>query len=325
MRLAVWSVVLVLGTASLASAQRCEDDALSEAAAALLLSAPHDPSGDEVLDAARAAGSDAPTAHALAIHDGNEARVGPWLARLGQRLHAPVACGQARRDERVLVIAAPRAGRLIEDGERLRVETAPGFVDPMLFVEDGAGSVERVELVDGFADLPSGLEPPLRVQLVARGPDGPRPIAERELGPARGRGPGVPELGDDPLETRVAALRERAGSAALRPHRILATVAEAHAQHVCRVGRAAHELEPGRDPRARARARGVEARHVGEVVARGRDVAAAFDALTRSPSHRSALVDRRFTDAGAGIATDAAGRACVVVVLAAWPRLVVGD
>ena len=39
----------------------------------------------------------------------------------------------------------------------------------------------------------------------------------------------------------------------------------------------------------------------------------------------AALLDRRFTDAGAGMATDARGRTCLVVMLAAWPRLVAGE
>ncbi|WP_083457773.1 CAP domain-containing protein [Sandaracinus amylolyticus] len=318
-----WVIVAVLAAPGLARAQRCEDDVLAEAAAAVLMHG-GDPTGAELLAAARHAGSDAPTVHALAIHDGDEGRIGPWLERLGERLRAPVVCGEARRDERWLVIAAPRAGRLVDEGnERFRIELGPGFADPMVFVEDPHGNVERVEPFEGRADVPSDLERPVRVQLVARGPDGPRPVAERRIGgdedPARRT-----SADDEPLDARIEALRSQAHVSPLRPHRVLASVAQAHADAVCRVGRAAHELEPGRDPRARARERGIEARHVGEVIARGADVAGAFLALTRSPSHRSALVDRRFTDAGAGIATDDAGRACVVVVLAAWPRLVVG-
>jgi uncharacterized protein YkwD len=123
----------------------------------------------------------------------------------------------------------------------------------------------------------------------------------------------------------VASVRARAGAPELRPHRLLALAAAEHAEAVCRAGRAAHELERGRDPRARAAERGVEARELGEVIARGANEGAAFAALARSPSHRAALADRRFTDAGAGVATDGRGRACVVVMLASWPRLVIRD
>jgi hypothetical protein len=37
---------------------------------------------------------------------------------------------------------------------------------------------------------------------------------------------------------------------------------------------------------------------------------------------RAALIDRRFTDYGAATAYDTHGAACVVVMLAAWPRLI---
>jgi uncharacterized protein YkwD len=65
---------------------------------------------------------------------------------------------------------------------------------------------------------------------------------------------------------------------------------------------------------------GVRARHVGEVVARGRDRSAAWQALATSPSHHGALTDPRFTDVGIGETTDEEGRTCLVVVLAGWPR-----
>jgi len=58
------------------------------------------------------------------------------------------------------------------------------------------------------------------------------------------------------------------------------------------------------------------------VVARAEDAARAYDALLRSPSHRAALTDVRFTDAGLGESRDAQGSTCLVVVLAAWPRAV---
>jgi uncharacterized protein YkwD len=42
--------------------------------------------------------------------------------------------------------------------------------------------------------------------------------------------------------------------------------------------------------------------------------------MFRSPSHRLAVTDKRFTDVGIGQAFDAKGHSCVVVLLAAWPR-----
>jgi uncharacterized protein YkwD len=97
-------------------------------------------------------------------------------------------------------------------------------------------------------------------------------------------------------------------------------VAERHARSVCDSGRVAHELRPGRDPESRLAEAGVSARLVGETIARSTDSSSAFGALQRSPSHLMTLLDRRFTDAGVGLARDRAGRCCAVVLLASWPR-----
>lgn len=322
---ALLTVLLLLGPAATASAQ-CEDEVLSAVAAELVL-AGGEPTGDELLAAARRAGESAPTVHGLAIRDADTTRMRTWLRALSARLHAPVACGAAQTADRILAIAAPRGGRLDPDetfGRRFRVALAEGYAEPIVYVEDASGSTERLlPSSDGLVDVPEDLREPVRVQLVAQGPDGPRPVAERTIGQREDRSiPSTDE--DEPLDARIAELRERAAMPALRPHRLLATLARQHAETVCRVRRAAHELQPGRDPRARVRSGGIEARHVGEVVARAADRDAALDALSRSPSHRSALLDRRMTDAGAGVATDTNGRTCVVVLLAAWPRLVAG-
>jgi hypothetical protein len=80
-----------------------------------------------------------------------------------------------------------------------------------------------------------------------------------------------------------------------------------------------HEVD-GEDPEARLRRRHVVARVVGDVVARARTEDEAFDALLASPSHRRALVDRRFTDVCVGTARRGASL-CVVIDLAAWAAL----
>ncbi|MBC7171378.1 MAG: CAP domain-containing protein [Polyangiaceae bacterium] len=121
------------------------------------------------------------------------------------------------------------------------------------------------------------------------------------------------------MPARVAALRAHQAVSALRPNRLLDAEARAHAQDVCREGRAAHRLRDG-DPEERLARRGITARVVGETVARARTVARALAALAESPSHRLTLVDRRFTDGGYGVASDRSGGRCVVVLLAAWPR-----
>ena len=106
----------------------------------------------------------------------------------------------------------------------------------------------------------------------------------------------------------------------MRVNRLRRGVAAAHARGVCDGGRVAHELEPGADPEQRLRRVGISARLVGETVARASSPGSAFGAFERSPSHRLTLLERSFTDAGIGKVTDAQGRSCVVVLLAAWPR-----
>ena len=94
MRVVCLAFVSLLVVIHSAKAQRCDDDALSESAATLLMAA-DELTGAELLAVARRAGSDATTVHALAIHDGDETRVSAWLARLAERMHMPMACGEA--------------------------------------------------------------------------------------------------------------------------------------------------------------------------------------------------------------------------------------
>jgi uncharacterized protein YkwD len=108
----------------------------------------------------------------------------------------------------------------------------------------------------------------------------------------------------------------------LRPNALLDRVAEQHANNVCLTGRIAHEPSPGEDPQARLLRAGVEARRVGETVARAETPSAAFAAFERSPSHRLTLLEPGFTDVGIGMAGDTQARHCVVIVLAQWPRYV---
>jgi hypothetical protein len=124
---------------------------------------------------------------------------------------------------------------------------------------------------------------------------------------------------DADLASRVAALRELGGVGELRDNRLLREAATAHAERVCADGSVRHEVD-GDDPEARLRRRHVVARVVGEVVARARTEDEAFDALLASPSHRRALVDRRFTDVCVGTARRGASL-CVVIDLAAWAAL----
>ncbi len=356
-------IALLLAAPGRASAwePRCAvEEPLGEAAAALLLAgAPLDAAS--LARAAREAGSDLPVLHAVVLGLDDEARGQAWLAALAARSDAPLACGHARDAGRVLLLASPRGGALaLAEGALLSVALAPDFHAPRLVVLDAAGVLHGVPLGadETSAELPADAARPLRVQLVATGPQGPRPVAERlvtdapldvaareRLAAAGVRVASAPAR-DSPASSassaslvstvssatrasstadvaaRLAEARRKAGLPALRPHRLLARAALAHARAVCASGRVAHQLEPGASPEARLAALGVRARLVGEAIGRAVDLDAAWAALFASPSHREALLEPRFTDAGAATALDARGRVCVAVALAGWPRLV---
>jgi len=316
-------VAVMLGGPSGAAALDCEhEDALARAAASLLLDGGARSPG-AIERALRRAGSDAPAAHALMVADDDAGRLGAWLSEQRERADAPLACGEAQGRGRRLVLATARGGSLAVEGRRIRGRLAAGFDRPEVVVSDASGATRRVglsasALADGVT-LPDGIAEPVRVQLVAYGPRGPRPVAERTVGEGA---PLEPSPGTGDVPRRVRSLRRSERAPALRSNRLLAGAAARHAARVCAGGRVAHELEPGLDPEARLRRAGVRARSVGEVVARAASPGAAMDALVRSPSHRLALLDRRFTDAGIGRARADTGHTCVVVLLAAWPRYV---
>ncbi len=328
MRLVLTCVALLLAPAA-ARAQCVHDDALSRAAGSLLGSGEALSPG-AIARAVREAGSDAPSVHALRDRELDDGRVARWLETLRERADSPLVCGEAQGEAGRVVLAAARAGSLTaeqtgEGGVRVRGSLSGGFGRPELVVRGADGGLLRLgvradDLGAGVA-LPDVVELPALVQLVAHGPHGPRPVAERTVGGAAEENAPM-TVGRADLAGRIAELRGARGASELRPNRLLAREAAEHARRVCAEGRVAHTLDPGSDPEARLALRGVRARVVGEVAARAASEAAAMDALVRSPSHQYTLVDRRFTDAGVGVAEDEAGRACVVVLLAAWPRFV---
>ena len=309
-------LVLVLLSTSLAvllaptSALACqEDEALAEAA--LQLSGEPRLTADALRAALEAAGSD--LIHGWARRFESDESASEWLAELDP--DAPLDCGFARRTDSVTVVAAARAGRLSVDGDIARATVVASFRAPHLVIRDRHDRLHRLALEDGRASL-AELEAPLMVQLVATGPRGPRPVAQRRVGP-----PAPPRVeGTGPLPARLDALREVRGASPLRPNRLLRQAANRHAQAICRAGVAAHRLASS-DPESRLAAQGIQARVVGEAVARVAPRADPLQALVESPGHAAALVDRRFTDVGVGEARTA-DRRCVVVFLAAWPRFV---
>lgn len=324
MRLALLFLVSSLFAPAAARAQACDhDDALARAAAALAALG-RAPSGAEVRDAARAEGSDAPTVHALRADAAHAEAHVAWLDRLSSGGTVPLSCGHAESEAGSFWLAAPHLGSIEligDDPVRVRAAFVVSTGAATLFVLDARGETSAYEVPGSPTEieLPRDLVAPLSLQLVASRPEGPRPVAERVVGHA----PVDAALGEGTsLERAIGTLRREAEVAPLRRSRILADAAQTHAEAMCREGRVAHVLGAGGDAEARLAARGVVARHVGEVVARGDDEAAAWHVLASSPSHRGAMLDGRFTDAGIGRATDDGGRHCVVVLLAAWPRRV---
>jgi uncharacterized protein YkwD len=135
-------------------------------------------------------------------------------------------------------------------------------------------------------------------------------------------GPATDAASGGELSRRLLALRAERGRGRLRENRLLREAANLHATEVCAKGRVAHEVEPGVGPDERLARAGLDARVLGEAIARAEGTQSALDALKNSPSHLFTLLDPRFTDFGIGVARDSAQKYCFVVLLCAWPRYV---
>lgn len=305
------------------------EDVLAEAAANLLMrGGTIDPL--QLLPEARNLGFDGVAVHAHEGHDDDALRT--WLVGLSERADGPLVCGVASSESRRLVLVSARGGELRREGDVLRGRLSPGFRAPHIVVESDDGRVSRIDV--GVARLRDGvrLAPELsaqRVQLVAEGPQGPRPVAELFLGAGPVSEPRVrSEAGPrgerqrplSALFARLDGFRHTEGVGSLRPNQALSQSAQRHAKKVCELGKVGHRIEQGDDPETRLRAERLSARMVGEAVARAESADAALSAVFESPSHRLAVSDRRFTDAGFGQAVDDKGRTCLVVLLASWPR-----
>ncbi len=284
------------------------------------------PPSSELIRTAREAGVDANPVYAKFGVEGEFESFKAWVEDLKSSADAPLICGRARSGERIVLVAAVQAGALtVEGGQRLRVETIAEFRDPFLVVRDSRGESRRIAVdgqgVGATVTLPPEWARPLFVQLVATGPNGPRPIAERWVGKIPEHAP-TPRASQSSPEAWLMQLRRSAGARSLRSNRLLTQEATHHAQAVCESGKVGHELDPNGDPEARLLKRGIQARVVGEAVARAGTLADALHAIEDSPSHRMTVTDPRFTDAGYGQAKDEKGRTCAVILLASWPRTV---
>jgi hypothetical protein len=285
----------------------------------------------------RVAGSDIVSVRALWQEHGDLKSLRRWLKTFREQADAPLVCGIAATSNLSLTIAAARGGGLHPLGTNARLVKgwlAGGFSQPHLVLIDAKGLMVQVpatptELAKGVT-VPATLEKPILVQLVARGRGGPRPVAERIIA-GSGQTEDETQIGTrgavllpqerDPNQ-HLKRIRSAWGAPALRENSLLARVATSHALAICQTGRIAHELGPGDNPESRLARAGIRARGVGEALAHGESVYASMEALQKSPSHLMTMVDRRFTDAGIGVAHDRDGKPCVVVLLAIWPRMV---
>lgn len=315
------------------------DPVLTRAAAVLLLEDDRQASG-AIARALRSVGSDAVGVRALFVEQGGGGEaIEAWLTEMGAAADARLVCGEAFSEAGRLVMATASGGGLSDlapDTTLVRGWLAPDFVDAHLMIVDANGALSRHQvtpatLADGVP-LPKGVERPALVQLMASGRSGPRPIAERVApGRAGAVGPGGPagapiaaseEHEQRSIKGSLNRLRRARGKRPVRRNRLLRDAARRHAREVCESGRVAHVLASGEDPAERLKRFGVAAGLVGETVARAAGPGAAFDALQRSPAHLATMLGERFTDAGVGLSRDEAGKTCMVVVLASWPRYV---
>ncbi len=303
----------------------CIKDAKLEEVAAQLAALQQIPPSSELVKTAREAGVDANPVYAKFGVTGEFDSFKVWLEDLNENSDAPLICGRARSGERIVFVAAVRAGSLTVSGRnQLHAEVIEEFRDPYLVVRDATGSSRRIAVDGGpygsTITVPLEWGRPLFVQLVADGPSGPRPVAERWVGKIP-EGPAT-QGGSQSPEAWLMQLRRASGAHSVRSNRLLTKEATSHAQTICDSGKFGHELDPNGDPEARLLKRGIEARVVGEAVARAPTMREALHAIEDSPSHRMTVTDPRFTDGGFGKAEDAKGRTCAVILLASWPRKV---
>ena len=259
-----------------------------EEVAAQLADLQHIPPSPELIRKAREAGVDANPVYAKFGVTGEFDSFKTWLENLKEKADAPLICGRARVGERIVLVAAVRGGALEVIGQdRLHAEVAEDFREPYLVVRDAKGETRRMSVDGGeygaTISLPLEWERPLFVQLVATGPSGPRPVAERWIGKMP-EGTSTRRGSQSPVSW-LMQLRRASDARSLRSNRLLSQEATSHARRVCESGKFGHDLDDEGDPEARLLKRGIEARVVGEAVARAATMRDALHAIEDSRSH----------------------------------------
>ena len=200
------------------------------------------------------------------------ARTGEWLT-FDAKLHVPA------RDAKVIVLGPRGVPRTVPTSFDAATRTAHAT-----FVVDHPGAFV-VQLV---GDLAEGPRPLLEARVFA---DADPPTNDEGL-------PAVPgEAEGDDLGALVAGLRASELLPALKRDARLDAIAREHAERMLDAHTIAHDLGEG-DLRARFVEAGLDARMVGENVARGSSVREAHRAIYASPSHRTNLLRAEYTHLG---------------------------
>ncbi len=155
------------------------------------------------------------------------------------------------------------------------------------------------------------------VQVLAEDASGPRPVLEAEvyagvdppLAPPSAAVPGEAdgEGAKNPKDALLLRLNGARAAEKLKPLVIdatLAKVAQAHAEAMMKKHLLGHDVGDG-DPAARVAETGTKWKLLGENVAKAKTDLGAHRAIYASPSHRSNLLEGRFTKVGIGVAVDA--------------------
>jgi uncharacterized protein YkwD len=222
-------------------------------------------------------------------------RVGQWLT-VEARMRVPAGGG------RVVVLGpdgSPRTVPTSFDGRTLRARFAP----------PQAGETT----VQVMADVAGGPRPVLEATVFA---DAEPHTDDARGGAADDAAPSAAAAGtdEDRLLSMIEAARSSSGLPPVARDARLDGVARDHAIRILAVRALAHDAGDG-DPMDRVRAAGVEAREVGENVARGPTVELAHRATWTSPAHRANLLGR-YTRVGVAVARDGKGDAWIVEEMA---------
>jgi hypothetical protein len=311
----------------------CEHEPALDIAATAIATNAKAMRSDVLLDAVRDAGSDLVQLRGKLLEGGtaHESMIRDWMLSQRKELDGDIVCGVGRAHNRSAAILAARAGALVvrfRHAQQLvfvQGDLKRGFREPSIVVEDIDHHMTKTAL--DLLTLKAGLSipfeaRPIRVQLVAVGPHGLRPVAERVLGKTSKvelpSGPGWKSLSD--VERAHAEFRHNLSLSMLRTNQLVARAAAQHAQRVCVSGIVGHAIDQGLGPEQRLRNAGLSARAVGEVISRADSLERAWLRLLESPSHRMVLEDIRLTDYGWGLARAPDDSVCIVGLFAAWPR-----